>query len=426
MGPRLAQAAVPGYEIQLGVVESDNIQRLPSGGSNETIGVAELGFTWHDRRPWLDAIIDADLSHLSYFQHTYGDEIVGTFIGQLKVELVPQLLSWNIAENFGQAPLQPLAPITPNNRENINYFKTGPALSLPLGRATQLDVTGQYGRVDYQHSPLDSTRLTGAVALLHELSLISSISINARDESIRFANDQLNPDYDRQEAFVRFDTKGGRTQLGVALGYSRLHMPGASDGIPLARLDLSRRVSATSTIGVALGHDYSDGADSFRLVQALGGAALNTQPIVEAGAPFVGNYATLAWNFQRARTTLNLSASYFRDRYQTDSSLNNERTVVAALAGQQTTPVLQLALTEYMVRWHFDSTDQSATASDTGLQLTWRAGSHLSVFLAYFLAKGSGSQTFQYTENRVWLSIGYGRAAEAPPGPAPPKLPGRQ
>ena len=426
-GPRLAQAAAPGYDIQVGVIESDNIERLPSGGTSATIAVEELGFDWHDKRPWLDADIDADVSHLDYFPQTYGDQFIGNLLGTVKIKLAPDFLSWDIADNFGQVPVDPLAPITPGNQEHINYFSTGPALSLPLGQATQLDVTGQYGRVTYQQTPLDSTILTGGVGLLHDLSTTSSISINARDESNRFDNDQLNPDYDRQEVFARFDTKGSRTTLGVDVGYGRLHLPGASDGIPLARLDLSRRVSASSTIGVALGHDYSDGADSFRLVQGVGGANLNTQPILADAAPFVSNYGTLAWNFQRVRTTLGLSASYFRDRYQTDSTLNNERTMADAIAGRQITPTVQLALTEYLVRWHFDTEDQSATTTDTALQLTWRVGSRLSVLVAYYLAKGSSNiPGFQYTENRVWLAIRYGRAAEVPPGPAPVRLPGRQ
>jgi hypothetical protein len=370
MGPRLARAAAPGYEIQLGIIESDNIERLPTGGSNDTVAVEELGFNWHDKRPWLDADIDADISHLDFFPHTYSDEVIGNLIGTLKLHLVPDLLSWDITDNFGQAPLQPLAPITPANQENINYFGTGPTLTLPLGTTTQLAVSGVYGKVDYQTSPLDSTMLTGGLGLLHEISTASTISLNAKEESIRFQNDQENPDYDQQEAFVRFDTKGSRTELGADLGYSRLNILGARHETPLAHFDISRRVSPNSTIGLALGHDYSDGADSFRILQGVGGATLNAQPIVAAAAPFVGNYATLAWTFRYSRTTLDLSASYFRDRYDTDATLNNQRVVVAALASRQATPALQLALTEYLVRWQFDTQDQSATESDTGLQMT--------------------------------------------------------
>ena len=421
--PVVAQTAAPGYQIQVGVIESDNIERLPTGGSDETVGVEELGFTWHEKRPYLDADIDADVSHLDYFQHSYGSEFVGNFLGLADFKLAPQLFSWSFADNFGQAPLDPLAPITPGNRENLNYFSTGPTLSLPLGQSTSLAVSGQYGRMDYQRSPLDNISLTGAIGLTHELSQYSSISINARAERVDFANDQLNPDFDRQEAFVRFDTKGSRTELGVDLGYSHLEMLGTGTNTPLARLELSRRVTPSSTVGIALGHDYSDGADSFRLVQTMGGATLNTLPILAAGAPFESNYATLQWNFTRTRTTLNLAASYYRDRYQTDAALNNERTVVDGRAARQITPTLQLSLTEYLVRWEF--TGENATATDSGLQLAWRAGNHVSIFLAYYLSKGSSNiPTFQYTENRLWLSIGYGRAAEVPPGPAPVRLPG--
>lgn len=427
LGPRPGQAATGGYEVQIGVIESDNIERLPSGGTSDTIAVEELTFDWHDKRPWLDGAIDADISHLDYFPRTFSDQFIGNLLGAVTLHFVPDLLSWHITDNYGQAPLQPLAPITPANQENINYFGTGPTLTLPLAPTTQLAVTGDYARVSYQVSPLDSTMLTGGLGVLHELSTSSNISINAKEQSIRFANDQLNPDYDTQEAFARFDTKGSRTELAVDLGMDRLVMPGLRDNIPLVRLDVSRRVSPTSTIGAAFGHGYSDGADSFLIVQAVGGATLNTQPIVAAAAPFVGTYATLAWNYKYSRTALDLSASYYRDRYKTDATLDNERTVIAALGTRQLTPVVQLALTEYLVRWRFDTENQSATESDTGLQLTWHAGERFSVFLAYFLAKGNSNiPTFDYTENRIWLSIGYGRAAEAAPGPAPLRLPGRQ
>ena len=425
-GQRPAQAGVPGYEVGVGVIESDNIERLPTGGTNQTIGVVDLGFDWHDRRPWLDADIDANLSYLNYFQHTYSDELIGNAIGAVKFSLVPELLSWSFADNFGQVPLAPLAPITPGNRENINYFSTGPALAVPLGQTTHLDVLGQYGRVDYQRSDLNNTVLTGGVGLVHELSPASNISVNVREQSTRFANDALNPDYDRQEAFARFDTKGSRTELAIDLGYSRLRLSGVDYNTPIGRLDVSRRLSASSTIGLALGHDYSDGADSFRLVQVVGGATLNTLPLLAAGAPFVSNYGLLAWNFQRARTTVELNASYFRDRYQTDSTLDNERAVLGAIAARQVTPTVQLALTEYLVHWHFE-TGQNDTTTDTSLQLTWRAGSRLSVLVAYYLGKGSGNVPgFEYTENRIWLAVRYGRAAEVPPGPAAVRLPGMQ
>lgn len=425
MGPCLALADSPGYEIQARATHSDNIQREP-GGTGDTIGIAELGFVWHDKGPWLDSDIDLDFAHEHYFGNSYGDDTIGDFIGQERVKLA-DILVWDFADNFGQARLDPLAPITPANRENINYFGTGPKLALPLGGQTQLNISGQYGRVDYQRTPLDNTRLTGVVGLQHDISPLSNISINAKDERINFKDDVDNPDYTRQEAFARFATKGGRTELEVDLGYGRLQLPGSSHSSPAAHVELTRRVSANSTVGIELGHDYSDGADWFRAVQALGGAGLMTLSALQAGAPFLHTYGTLAWNFQLDRTTVDVNASYFRNRYQEAPLLNNELTVINGLVERRITPGLELSLTEYLVRQQFDSSGETATEADTGLQLTWRVGRHLSIFLSYFLDKASSNvRADSFTENRVSLAIGYGRAAVVPPGPARLRLPAMQ
>ncbi len=383
--------------------------------------------TWHDKRPWFDADIDADLSHLNFLQNTYGNEFVGNFIGSSKIKLMTDVLSWDLNDNFGQTPLDPLAPITPGNRENINYLSTGPVLTLPLlGRELELLASGQYGRVDYQQTPLNSNRLTGIVGLLHEMSPTTNVSINAKDERIIFEDEQLNPDYDTQEAFARLDTKGSRTELGIDLGYGHLQLTGTNDNTFIARVDITRRVTPSSTVGLSFGHDYSDGADSFLLVQEAGGAGFITHNMVQAGAPFLITYGTLAWNFQRDRTTLGLTASYFRDEYPNAETLNNDMTLASIRAAREISPVLQLALTEYLDREHFSTGGDSVTEADTGLQLTWRAGKSLSVVFAYYLAKGiSDLQVDKYTENRLWLSVGYGRAAQVPPGPAPVRLPGQ-
>src|SRR5215472_17526351 len=48
---RPSQASAPAYEIQIGAIESDNVERAASGGTSATIAFEELGFDWHDKRP---------------------------------------------------------------------------------------------------------------------------------------------------------------------------------------------------------------------------------------------------------------------------------------------------------------------------------------------------------------------------------------
>jgi len=424
-GTGVVYATEPGYQITVGVAETDNVQLLPSGGSTDTTPFQELEFTWHDKRPLFAADIDADLEHVTYIPRIYDDEVIGNFLGQGRLNILPQLLTWSVNDNFGQGRLNPLAPITPANREDINYFSTGPRLTVALGPELKLDVTGQYGRVDYQQSPLDSNRLTGSVALTHEFSLRSSISLDVVDERVDYQQDQLFSDFSSQELFLHYSTTGSRTRLGVDLGYSRIQESGANNGSYLARLSVSRELSAASTIGLSAGHNYSDGAGSFLQIQGVGGATLYTQSVVESNAPFSSDYATLGWNFLYARTSLSINASYYQDRYATASELNNDLATIQARFARQISPVLELGLTEYVTRQSFASGGANATETNTGLQLTWHAGRHLSMQFAYYLAKSTASiSTDSYTENGLWLSVGYGRPAEMPPGPPPLRLPG--
>ncbi len=420
----VCHGAEPGYQVSVGVIESDNVQRLSSGGNSDTIIEEELGLTWHQRGTRLDADVDADLSHLNYVPALFGDEVIGNFIGQARYAIVPQMLFWELADNFGQSSINPLQAITPANREFVNYAMTGPEMLLPLGGSTLLDVTAHYGRVDYQTSALNSNRFTGGLGVVHNLSPLSHVSVNVRAERIDYANDRLNPDYDNQEAFVRFDAKGYRTTLDADVGVARLRQPGSSPSTLLAHLDLTRRVSPSNNVALSLGHEFSDSASSFRVEQQIGGANLNAQTVSSTGTPFTSVYGALSWNFARNRTGWGITASLYKDHYLQGGSLDDRRAEIDAHISRQMTPTLQLTLFEVFQRQTFQNVAANSTQTTTDARLTWRMGSRVSMFVDYAHATRSGElPTDGFKENRIWLSIGYGRPAEVPPGPPTPNLP---
>jgi Putative beta-barrel porin 2 len=421
-----SNATQPGYDITLGVGESNNIARLPSGGKSDTIGMEGADFTWHDQRPRLDTDIDADLQHLSYFNHTFSDEVIGNFLGEVRATLAKQLLFWDASDNFGQGRINPLAAVTPANRENINYLSTGPELMLPLAADTLVDVTTHYAKVIYQSSPLDSTRISGRIGLVRRISSDSSVSLNVSDERVNFKDDVANPDYAHEDAFVRYDGRGGRTVIRADLGFSKLRERLSPASGVLARLELSRKVSASSTVALSFGHQYSDAANTFVLGQTIGGANLSTQTTTQTGAPFTSNYGTLAWNYQRRRTGFGISASEYKETYLQSTTLNDNRLEIDAHVSRQLMPTLQFVLGEQYFHQKFQSISATSTETMTDAQLTWRAGRHISVMLDLNRAnRHSSIAATGYTENRAWLIVGYGRQAQVPTGPATPPLPGK-
>lgn len=422
---RGAHAAQPGYDISLGVAESDNVARVATNPQADTIITQGLGLTWHDLRPLLSADVDANLNYVEYLRHTVGNEVIGNFLGQARATAVPDVLFWHVSDNFGQGLTNPLAAATPQNRENINYFETGPELLVPLAQTLLLNVTADYARVSYQASPLDSSRYTGGIGLVHPLSPSSSISINFRDQHVDFSNDALNPDFQLQEAFAHYEAKNKRTVFSLDLGYSKLRDTVSPGGGALARLDISRKVSPSSTVALTAGRQYSDSGDAFRLEQTLGGANLNTQTVTQTSTPFRIDHASLAWNFQRGRTGFGISLDYFKDTYQQPSTLNDSRKELGANVSRKLTPTLEVALIGQYFREEFEVLQGNSTQTLADAQLKWRAGRFWSViFDINRTSRSSDAPGTDFTENRVWLRLAYGRPAAVPAGPVTPPLPG--
>jgi hypothetical protein len=419
-----AHADQPGYQISAGVIESDNIERVPHGGTSATVPEQEISLTWHEVAPRLSADVQADLSHLTYIPRTFSDEVIGNFIGQARFAILPQALFWSFSDNFGQGSADPLAAVTPLTRENINLFKTGPEAQLPLGGDNLIDLRADYGKASYQKSQLDSQQFSGGLGVIHRLSDATEMSLNVRDERIDYAYDTLYSDYSTQEAFAHFDTKGARTTLSADLGYGRLVESRGDTGNVLARLEISRKISASSSLSLSFGHEYSDVTQAFQIAQTLGGANLNTQSVVQTGSPFTTIYETVGWNFQRSRTTISLSASHFKDDYQQSNGLDDTRLQLNANLARQLSPTITVSLNEGFLKQDFQTAFGDAKEFDTDARLTWRLGRRVSLFFDYTRSQRTSENALtEYTENRFWVSIGYGRPAPVTTGPVTPPLP---
>jgi hypothetical protein len=415
------------WNVSAGLGETDNVRLTPTDQQADTISELGADIAWHEQRRTFNADVTGDLSYLDYLHHYYKSEVIGNFIGNLQFTLLPQVLRWTFSDNFGQGIIDPLAQVTPSNREYINYFSTGPDLTLPLGSLNALLVDARYSKVTYQTSPLGNERYSANVGVRRELSASTDISVNVRDELIRFDDSILNPDYDQQEAYLRFDAHGARTRLEIEVGFDRLKLQNGSNNGVLARLEATRQLSPSASVVATIGHEYSDAGQDFRTLQALGGATLATQSVQPTADPFKNDYATLEWNYQRNRTGLGFGGGYFKETYQAGQGLDENRLTFDAHASRRLTPNIEATLMANYERDNFyDVLGNSTLGTVSGL-LTWRASRMVSVVLEYDHARReSDLRTTEYTDNRGWLKIRYGRTPDQPPGsfvPAPPLPP---
>ncbi len=394
----LAAHAEVGYEIEAGVGSSDNITRVDTGEIDETLASAGLTLDWQEQTQRINGTALVDLSYVEYLDDTYDSEVLGTASADVTFGIVPDRFTWQVRDEFGQSQTDPFSPVTPETRENINYFTTGPDFILRFGNATSARLFGRYSLTDYEDSPFDADRVTYGLALGRELSASSRVALNLVSDSSDFDN-EANTDYDRRSAYLSYDLTGeGRTTINSRVGYSWLELDGAEEtGGLLFGLDLTRQLTASSQLLLSAAHEFSDAGEI---------AGEGSTEITSSSDPFENSDFSLGWNFDRNRTSFGLSAAYAERRYETQLVLDSDRTDFSLDIGRRMRPTLRLSLTASLTNEDFVNTGIDSDEWMAGLRLDWQMGRHAGLRLRLEhterTASGGGGD---FAENRVFLSF---------------------
>lgn len=415
-------AATTSYGVSVGIGQSDNIARTAANEQSETLASAGLNFSIaKNTTAKLRATAAADLAYVDYLDGFYDNEVVGNLNASAVIGLIPERIEWFFQDSFGQVRSNPFQPVTPANRENINYFTTGPDLTLRLGSMARARLSGRYSKVSYEDSPFDNDRFGGGLSFLRDLSAATVLSANLQTEKIEYDSNLAGSDYDRQDAFLGYTATGSRTRANLELGYSKLNRSGVQDSKGLlARFDVHRQLSQFSALSLRVGREFSDSSSAFRLQQGFSGVSLETQPVLQTSSPFISKYASLGWDFNGHRTGLGVAVTRFDEAYEQQTAFDRTRTVATAQAYRDLQPNLRFLLEASVAKENFSNTPGDFRETTGAAQLSWQAGRQLTVSLRYDHARRNADVGgLGYRENRGWLQLMYGRRNEGPRSRAP-------
>jgi hypothetical protein len=418
-----AQADGFNYGVDAGIGESDNINLTQTNKVSQTMAIADFDFTAKEKGSRLDEDVVGDFTYLDFLQHAYGGELLGRLDGLVRYALVPESLTWTLEDNWGQAQLSPFAPLVPTNQENVNYLSTGPDWYAHLGSTNFMDVGARYSRADYTVTPISNDRVLGSLQLGHEISASSSLSLNVSVERVLYENTILNTNYDLGNAYARYELHGSRTDFSVNLGVNRVTQDGSTDTGLSTQLELKRKISDAASFTITGGRELTDASAGFNSLQSSNAVnAVNVNSVI-TNAPaaitsgiFLRDYVVGAWNYERHRTTIGLSARWEKDDYVNQPQYDGTRNRLDINVERQLTHALsaQVFGNVYQSRYDHDLfvvTDTGYTEQDGlyGLSLTLREGRGLEIRLRYDhlsrdITAGAGTG---YGENRVFLTVGY-------------------
>jgi hypothetical protein len=400
------------YSFDAGVGRSDNIRRTAEDPVDETILSvgAQLGWLASSRR--LTADVLADIAYLDYRDGTFDGEVTGNLVGGVKMHLVPDRFDWIVEENFGQARRDPLAPITPDNRENVNLFATGPDLVFGIGSSLEGKLGARYLRVDFEDSEFGSERYSALASVVRALSSVAEFGAHVGTERVMPENEiSGGGEYDRHELFANYSLDGSRTSFSLDAGVTRLERGEFSDSGLLLRFDARREIGKRMALSVGFGREYSDSGQSLRFLQGVTGVDTDPGSLTASPDPFVSEYFTAGWDATGRRTRLSLAAAHFDQEYP-DQPLQNRKQVTAdARIARDLGPSLTASLDGSYLREDYVNIVGDYSETTLGIGLNWRVGRL--VFLEALIdrvSRSSDSVNSEFDENRVWLRVRYGQA----------------
>ena len=430
------------YGADAGLGETDNVNLARNNKVTQTIATVDADFDVKHRSSRLDVDAKGYFYDYEYLQSAYGNELLGRFDGVAHFALVPQRITWVLQDDFGQAALDPFAPTTPGNHEDVNYVSTGPDFALRLGGTGFLDANVRVARAIYQTSPFNSNRVLGSVTAGLKLSPRSTISVSGAAERVLFDNTVVNGDFSHTSAYLRYDIQGARTGISVDLGATKISQ-NASAGTstividangkpisvpvtipqnaytttgPLARISVTRTLSSDARVTVSGGRELTDGISSFTSIRSGALGVVGTASPMLTSSSYTSTFAAAAWQYQRNRTKIGLSANWEKDVYLSQAQFDVKRIGAEVNVSRKLSRAFALQVLGRYGKSDYPNPDLILLAGgspkfDDSLLaaiLSWRHGRALEVRLrAEHSSRRTPGADLGYGENRLFLTVGY-------------------
>ena len=260
-GIATAQAWHVNYSLETSLGYSDNINQSDIDPTGQAVLIPRLKFDFQEDGAYLLAHATGQLEYRDYLQGAFDNEFRGQFSGIATWFIFPQRLSFDFEDYAAVEPVNIFAPNAPNNQQQVNVATLGPTFNFRIeqtlnGRA-ELRFTSSTAS---KAKDFNSNRSFAALRAIKDLSAIKKLSAQVEAQHVHFTDRSGGPDYDRYDAYARYQTNLSQLDLDVAAGATRLNFANGNNSHSgwLGRGSLAWRATPSQTLGVSVLRQYSD------------------------------------------------------------------------------------------------------------------------------------------------------------------------
>jgi hypothetical protein len=426
-----------------GLLYTSNAQ-YSTNGTADTLVLLGLSGNTEREGTRLDYHLDSDVAALKYLKGSFGTQLTGYLDGEAAFKIVPGFFSWIARETYTQLQIDPFAPATPTNVENLNFITTGPRFTLRPTLRTSVTLDGLYSYVSSSSSSpqfvnLDSNRYGADLKADRAFSSTSSLYIKGSYQKVEFKDQAENNNYAVADGVGGFRLQGARTNLDVSGGYSRIQVYDVLTPVdtilgtverpetqtfsaPTWSFSLSRLITPSQRVALYASQQFTDAAAVLRL--SFDQPVPTIAPTqLAVGDPFKSRDFGADWRFETPRTSIDVGVLDTRQRYVVSSNDNSDRDLKLAsvMLARQLSPVLNWDIGATYQHTEFTNTQTTINVTTVLTNLRWRLGERLGLRFLYAFSTQYGVHT-----NQVGIIASYALTAGALPDTTQPQNPALQ
>ena len=392
---------------------TDNLQRQPQGEDEIPVSLGLTG-TWVETTRRVSADVEGRVDGIKYLNDAFDDEVVGQLDGSVTLWPVPDRFAWVVENVYGQVATDPFAPISPVNRQNTNFFSTGPDWYIPIGERMHAYLGGRYESVEYEVVDTDNQRLSAMAGVDRAVSSSSRLGMRVNSESVDF-DSALQSDFDRHEAYVTYEfsreQRQGERQSSVTMnaGYTWLAVGDNDSSLPLLELSLTRAISPSLSVGLGLASRFSDAGLEFAAGGRSGQAAGVVPGVIPEASVFEERGGRGTIDFDRERTTLSVAVGLADELYETATLDRRRYDVYVSIERRMTRRLTGSAGVLWsLYEYETDGLDREDTDYEYRLELRREIGERTSLaIVGLHASRSSDDPLVEFDETRGFLVFDY-------------------
>lgn len=401
-----ASAVSGGLTARAGGLYTDNLTLTEDDQIEEWVGVGAVGFWVDHDGPGLRANATGELEYRNY-NGQYSDETLFSMNAVGEGIISRERVSWWLEDYFRQAAVDPFVPPTPDNRQDANFFSTGPEAKWRLAPVHSLIAGARYNQYYFSKSVLDSLRPSAYAKWLYDFSPRTDISLNVAAMGVDYSNQRVNENYQRADATVELKRDMVTGSLELEGGFSRIDRD-RSDNIDghIARFLWEYELNSVSEVSLFAVSQYTDvGQDIYRSAERGGAVSLLNEQLISD--IYQVNSGELTYRRHRGLSRLRLSGQWREENYDT-ASLDRERQRAFGEFRWGLSRLTTAGVRAWYRKDDYRVGDRKDRDSFIALLLDWRLSR--SLYLNFELSRrerNSNVVDASFTENRGLLMLRY-------------------